>query len=123
MEKIKLLLLKLPEFYLLVLAILSCYTPPFSFNPIIMGLVAVMILQLVFENKIAGRIIAGMLLLINMYMLAALLSEFREFTTINSDAIQLLLGGLLLFGLNFCMAGIMLYKYAVKKDLKKMQLS
>ena len=122
MEKTKQILLKLPEFYLIALAILSCYTPPFSFNPMVIGLVAIAILQIVFKNKISGLAIAGTVLMINLLMLFASISEFNEFPTLNSDAKQLLFGGLLLFGLNFVMAGIMVYKYAIKGDTKNVQI-
>lgn len=122
MEKMKLILLKLPEFYLIVLATLSCYTPPFSFNPIVIGLVAIAFLQIVFKNKITGLIIAGILLLINLFMFFALISELKEFTTSNSDTIQLLFGGLLFLGLNLFMAAIMVYKYSIKGDINNIQI-
>ncbi len=112
MEKIKLILPKLTEYYLIVLVLLSGYTPPFLFNPLSIGIAAVLILQIIFKNKITGLLIAGLFAVINLYMTFALISELSEFTSFSIKARNLLLGGLSLIILNFVVAGIMIYKYS-----------
>jgi len=114
--------MKLPEYYLLILVILSGYTPPFSFHPIIIGFVAILILQIIFRNKISGLIIASLFLLINLYMLLALFSEKNEFPIFNGDAKQLLIGGLLLLVFNLFVIGLMIYKYILLEDTTKLEI-
>ncbi len=111
MEKIKLILPKLTEYYLIVLVLLSGYTPPFLFNPLSIGIAAVLILQIIFKNKITGLLIAGLFAVINLYMTFALISELSV-TSFSIKARNLLLGGLSLIILNFVVAGIMIYKYS-----------
>ena len=101
-----------PEYYLATLAILAAYTPLFSLNPILLVLAAILILQIVCKNKVTGLLIASIFLLINLYMLAALISEFNEFPVFNADAKQLLFVGLSLWVLNLLAGLIMIYKYA-----------
>lgn len=112
MKKAKQILFKFPEYYLVVLAILAGYTPPFSFNPIFIGIAVIPILQLIFKNKISGIVLGSIFLLINLYMLGALFSEFLEFTELNSSAIQLLFVGISLWGLNMLVSIVMIYKYS-----------
>ena len=113
MNKTKKILVKLPEFYMLILAILVGYKPPFSFTAISLGLAAIMIFQIVFKNKLSGLMISSLFLLINVFMLFALISEFKEFPTFNSEAKQLLFGGLLVWLTNLFFGGIMFYKNTI----------
>lgn len=112
MNKTKQIIVKLPEYYMLILAILAGYKPAFSFTPISLGLAAIMIFQIVYKNKIAGLVISSLFLLINVFMLFALISEFKEFPTFNNEAKQLLFGGLLIWLTNLFFGGIMFYKNA-----------
>lgn len=104
-------LLKFPEYYLLVLVLLAGFTPPFSFNPLSLVIAGIVILQIIYKNKISGLFIAGLFLIINLFMLGALISEFTEFSSFDSSAKQLLVGGLAIWCLNSCAIGIMIYKY------------
>ena len=106
--------MKLPEYYLIILAFLSGYTPPFSINPVAIGVVAIVILQVAFKNKISGLIISSIFLLVNLFMTGALFSELNEFQTFNADAKKLLFGGLLILGFNLLMSIMMISKYARK---------
>ena len=40
MKKYKRMLIHLPDYYLIVLAIMAAFTPPFTINPIAIGIVA-----------------------------------------------------------------------------------
>lgn len=116
MKKIKQLTLNYPECYFLLLVILVGYKPPVELSSISLWIVFVIVLQLIFKNKISGLILASIFLVINIFMLGAVLSEFKEFTEFNSDALQLLLGGLSIWCLNIYFAVSMFYKY-LKQDI------
>ena len=122
MKKVKQILMKFPEYYLVVLTILVGYTPPFGFSLISIGLAAVLIFQIVFKNKISGLIIASIFLLINLYMLGALISEFNEFPEFNNSAKQLLFVGLSLWSLNMLSSGVMIYKYSKTESVNNSQI-
>jgi hypothetical protein len=111
MKHVKLIIAGFPEYYLIVLALLSGYSPPFSINPLAIGIAGGLVLQVIFKNRVAGFIIAGLLMLINLYMLLALISEFNEFTTFNTAARQLLFVGLSLFCLNSIVSFLMISRY------------
>ena len=108
----KTVFLKFPEYYLLILAILAGYSPPFYINPIFIGIMIILILQIIYKNRILGLVFGGFFLLINLYMLGALISEFNEFTEFNTNAKQLLFVGLTLWVLNITTSLIMIYKYS-----------
>ncbi len=122
MKKAKQILIKLPEYYFIVIAILAGYTPPFSFNPIFVGLAFILILQIVFKNKISGILLGSAFLLMNLYMLGALFSEFIEFTEFNNKAKQLLFVGLSLWIWNMLLSVTMIYKYS-KNDINPQKVN
>ena len=113
MNNFRQILMKSPEFYLMLIVILSGYTPPFSINPIAIGLLVIVILQLVFRNKISGLVIASLFLLANIVMIGALISELNEFQTFDAGAKKLLLGGGLILGFNLFVSGLMFFKYSI----------
>lgn len=116
MKNFKSILLKTPELYLIFLVIFSSSSDKLQLNPIAIGLVVILFLQIVFKNKVSGLVIASLFIILNLYMLAAVSSEFNEFTIINAEAQQLRAVGLLLFILNSTMAGCMMYKYLRKEE-------
>jgi len=105
-------LTKFPEYYLIVLALLVGYTPPFSFNPVAVVLVIILALQIAYKNKVAGLILSALFVVTNFYMVAALISEFNEFQIINFEAKELMTVGLLIFIVNLFIASLMILKYA-----------
>ena len=116
MRNFKRILLRFPEYYLIVLTFLAGYKPPFFINPIAIGLIVILILQIIYKNKITGIVIAGFFTVINVYMLLALISEFSEFATLNADALQLLVGGLLLIVLNLFVSAVMIFNYQQREE-------
>lgn len=88
MKNLKQILLSFPEYYFVVLALLSGYTPPFYINPIFIGIALILILQIIFKNKIVGIAIAA----------------------------QLLFVGLALFIFNIFTWGVMIYKLQLKGE-------
>jgi len=116
MNKLKKIIIKSPEYYLIIVTILSGYSQRFLINPIALGVVAIVILQIVFKNKISGLIISSLFLLVNLFMIGALISEFNEFPTFNNGAKKLLFGGLFILGLNIFVSILMIIKYTNKAE-------
>ncbi len=112
MKNIKTVLSHLPEYYLIVLVLLSGYTPPISINPFAIVLAFLLVLQVIFKGKATGLAIAGLFIMVNLYMLGALISEFNEFPTFNAGAAALVFGGSGIFILNLLAATAMIFKYA-----------
>lgn len=113
---------KLPEYYLLILAISAGYSPPFYMNPFFIGIVILLILQIIFKNRISGMLLGILFFLVNLYFLGALLSEFREFTEFNNSAMQLLFVGLVIWFLNLVFSVTMIYKYSTNNFKRSSQI-
>ena len=77
----------------------------------IIGLIALLILQVLIQNRVIGLLIPSILGLTCLYMLFALISEFREFPAYTADAQEFLFVGLGLFLLGMLVSGVMIYKY------------
>ncbi|WP_179346490.1 hypothetical protein [Winogradskyella ursingii] len=107
----KKLLFKSPEYYLIILLILAGYAPPYFINPIFIAIATIIILQLIFKNRISGILIGAIFFMVNLYFLGALLSEFNEFKEFSSEAKQLIFVGISIWIVNFIMSAIMIYKY------------
>lgn len=102
---------KLPEYYLILLALLAGYSPPYYVNPIFIGIVILLIFQIIFKNKVLGKILGVLFFLVNLYFLGALLSELNEFTVFNNSAKKLLVVGLTIWCVNCMFSIIMIYNY------------
>ncbi len=107
----KKILLILPEYLLIASVLFYWISTANALNPIAIGLLLVLILQIFFKNQVVGIIIPVVLILVCMYMLLALFSELNEFPTFNSDAQTLLFVGLSFFLLTIGVSGLMIYKY------------
>ncbi len=117
MKKIN--LWNVPE-YLLLLAVLFYWLPTSNpLNWVAITLVTVLVLQIIYKNKIVGIIISSVLILACCYMYLALFSELREFSTFDADAKELLVVGLSFFTATLAVAGFMFFKYANQLVLKK----
>ena len=117
MKKLKEAILKFPEFLLILAVLFYWMSSAVIANPIAIGLLVLLITQLVFQNKIIGIIIPGILILGCLFMLLALMSEFSEFLTFDKAAQKLLFVGLSFFLSTILISGIMIYKYAIVSDL------
>ena len=118
----KTIFFKLPEYYLLILAILAGYSPSFSINPIFVGIVILLILQIILKNTISGLLLGILFFLTNLYFLGALLSEFSEFTEFNNSAKQLLFVGLTIWIVNFTLSLTLIYKYATNSFISNSKI-
>ena len=121
MKKHKQISLQLPEYYLIVLALLAGYTPPYSINPFAIGIVIILAFQIIYKNKIAGHLIASLFLIGNLVMLLALTSELNEFPRFNAHAKELLFGGLMILGFNIFISALMFVKYTLQRETTSFQ--
>ena len=113
---------KLPEYYLIILAFLAGYVPPFYIHPIFIGIAIILILQIIFKSRISGLILGTLFFLINLYFFGALLSEFNEFNEFNNRAKLLLFAGITIWIVNFTLSLTMIYKYATNSFISNPKL-
>ncbi|WP_157514543.1 hypothetical protein [Mangrovimonas sp. TPBH4] len=118
MNQLKFLLQEFPEYYLTILVLLAGFTPPISIHPFSSLLAILLILQIVFKNKLSGLLITTVFVIMSMFMFLSLLSELSEFTIPSTNAAKLLLVGLPLSVLNILAVVIMVKKYAFDWSLK-----
>lgn len=105
--------------YLLIIAVLFYWHGTSNvLNPFAIGLLAVLIFQIIFKNKVVGVLIPCMLILLSMYMILALFAEVNEFESFNSDAQRLLFIGLAYFLGTILVSFLMIWKYLPKSDHK-----
>lgn len=107
-------LIAAPEFLLIGSVLFYWVSTANVLNPIAIVLILILVLQIIFKNKLVRLVIPSLLIVASLYMLLALFSEFREFPEFNSEAKTLLLVGLTYFLLTISVAGLMIYKYAIR---------
>lgn len=118
MKNVKNILKWMPEIYLICSVIYYWIGTALLFNHIAIAFIFVLILQLMVRNKIIGILISGLFVIINLYLVLALLSELKEFPEFNSSAKMLLFFGSIYMGLNITMGIMMFIKY-IKPNKQK----
>ena len=113
MNKLRAVLPHIPEFYFLIMASLTTYTPPFTFNPLFMSFAVIIGLQLIFKPKAMGIIMGAAFLIINFMMGLAIISEASELSTAGMDNTEIIAVGGLIWIANTICAISMVMKYAV----------
>ena len=108
---VKVLRRHLPELYLLF-AVLFYWVSSTFINPIALVLFVMVGAQLYFKKPITGVLIASILMLLNLYMVLALISELSEFEEYVAGFWKLLIVGSLFLGLNIAAGVAMLLKYS-----------
>ncbi len=111
-------LLLFPEFFIIVLSIywfLENYRSSGYVNYIALVVFFIVTLQVFLKNKIIGIMLGSILFLFGLYMVLAVLSEFRKLSTFNSSAIQLISVGFLICFVLISSSIGMLYKSFPKK--------
>ena len=122
MKSIKQLVLQLPEYLLIASVLFYWGSTSLVLNPIAIVLIAFLVLQIILKNRFVGLAIPSVLILSCLYMLLALMSEFREFPTFNKEAQTFLFVGLTYFISTIAVSGLMIYKYGVLREKKKLSL-
>ena len=113
----KKLLFLLPEILLIIVSLhwlLDNLIISDHFNIIAFAVFLILLCQLFFQNKYIGILIASLIFLFSIYMVLAVLSEFHEFKTIDTKAIQLIGFGFILCYVMFSAAILMFYKFLTK---------
>jgi phosphoglycerol transferase MdoB-like AlkP superfamily enzyme len=101
-----------PELILLSAVVFYWIATSIVFNPVAVGLALLLLFQIIFKHKIMGILIPSFLILICLYMLMALFSEFNEFPTFSRKAKELLFVGLTIFISTIAVSGLMIFKYS-----------
>lgn len=107
----QLLLKSIPELYMLFGVLFYWVSTGTLLNPFAIVLLIVIGWQLYAQKSVSGIIIATIFLLLNLYMVLALISELSEFTSATSNFYQLLIVGTLFLGSNILAGTFMLVKY------------
>ncbi|WP_417592112.1 hypothetical protein [Owenweeksia hongkongensis] len=115
MNKLKQIALQIPEYLLIASVIFYWGSAGWGLNPIAISLLLILVLQIIFKNRIVGLLIPGILILTCLYMLLALMSEFREFPSFNQEAQVFLFVGLSYFISTMLVSGLMIYKYLLRE--------
>jgi hypothetical protein len=123
MTYLKKLMKFIPELYLIIASIIYWELAGHEINYIAITLIFILIVQLIVKNRFSGLFIGTVMILINLYMFLALISELREFPTFNENAYKLLIYGFLYIGTNLFMAALMIIKYRKKSRLEIDKLS
>jgi len=105
----------LPETFLMAGVIYYWFSVASVFNPIAIILFLLLGFTLFFKNATLAVFTSAILGLLSLYMILAVISEFREFETGDTEGIKLLTTGLLLFLATFIMSIIMGVKHLIKK--------
>lgn len=101
---------KYSEYYIIAL-ILMCGYSPYKISPIALVIAGLIVLQIIFKNRITGFIIAIIFGCINLYMMLAVISEFKEFPSGEGYSYVLLSAGLGIVGANILVCCLMFGKY------------
>jgi hypothetical protein len=111
MKSLKLLRPWICELYLILSVTYYWILTGTLFNPIAIALLSILATLVVFQNKALGFMIGMILLLLNLYMVLAMISELNEFQTFNQKAIELLVFGTAYFGLNITVSIALVLKW------------
>lgn len=99
----------IPELLFAVLTIVLIIGDGFSMPlAVVLGILSILIFS---QNKILGIIFGTLTILVSLYMMGAVLSEFSEFPIKNKEAMTLLLVGMSIFGSTLVLSSLMLAKY------------
>ncbi len=88
-------------------------------NPFAIALLLGIAILLIFRNKALGLLLSILSILVNLFLFAALMSEYREFHEPTPASRDLILYGSIYLGLNLLMSLIMLVKYALMESPSK----
>lgn len=98
-----------PEYYLILATLYYWFLTSTLFNPVALLLLGLLAFQLLFQKSIPGALISSVVILVNIYLIFALLSELSETTPQQSAFWQILVFGCLFLGLNL-FAGFSMFR-------------
>lgn len=109
----------IPEAYFILSVLYYWVMTGTLLNPFAMALLLGIAILLIFRNKALGLLLSLLSILINLFLFAALMSEYREFHEPTPASRDLILYGSIYLGLNLLMSLIMLVKYALMESASK----
>jgi hypothetical protein len=115
----KKILYLIPEVFFIGLAafwIKDNYCANGSVNYFAIAIIAIMIFQLLFQNKIVGFAVGGILAMFSLYMVLAVRSEHNDFPPGSAEGIKFLIMGESLFLLSALISIVMICKFAALKS-------
>lgn len=104
----------IPELYLVTSTIFYWIFAGTLLNPFALALVAGLAITIFWKNIISGMVTASCILILSLYMVLALLSEFYQFSVTDFDAKLLLSLGAVWLGLNLVFSIVMILKWTKK---------
>ena len=108
-------ILDLPEFILVALSTYWFLDNSIGANHFYFIILVIFLLQIYFKNKYVGFLLAWFISLFSLYLVLAVISEYRDFPTLTSEgALKLLVVGLVFCFLPIGSAVLMFYKYFPK---------
>ena len=116
--KIRVVKSLLPELFILG-SIIYYWIASSLLNPIALFLILIICFQILKQKSTLGTTISIIFIVLNLYMVLALISELSEFESISKNFITMVLAGGLYLGLNLCLGFIMLIKYLKKANAKQ----
>lgn len=109
----------IPEAYFILSVIYYWIMTGTLVNPFAIALLLGIAILLVFRNKALGLLLSILSILVNLFLFAALMSEYREFHEPTPASRDLILYGSIYLGLNLLMSLIMLVKYGLMESSSK----
>jgi hypothetical protein len=109
----------LPELFILG-SVIYYWMASSWLNPIALVLMLVIGFQIFKQKIVSGILIAIVFILLNLYMVLALISELLEFKSVTTNFKIMLLFGSLYLGLNLFLGFLMLIKYLKKANAKQL---
>jgi hypothetical protein len=116
MKKILYLILEVFFIGLAAFWIKDNYSANGSVNYFAIAIIAIMIFQLLFQNKIVGFAVGGILAMFSLYMVLAVRSEHNDFPPGSAEGIKFLIMGESLFLLSALISIVMICKFAALKS-------
>ncbi|NNL16080.1 MAG: hypothetical protein HKO81_05505 [Flavobacteriaceae bacterium] len=109
----------IPEVFMLLSVIYYWSLTGSLRNLVAIVLILLLLFQIITRTRVTGIIISSIFVLLNCYLILALLSELNEFSTFNSDAKKLAFFGFSYITLNIIMGASMLVIYLVREMSNK----
>jgi|GEM_PF-1224270 len=103
-----------PELYLIAATLYYWFLTSSLFNPIAIGLLSVLLFYMLTKNITLGLILSTVYILLNLYLVLALISELSEFQSLDSNFMKLIIIGPIFLGLNL-LAGYFMLRSIIRR--------
>ena len=97
----------LAQILLIIVVVYYWYDTSILFNPVAIGLLLLLVLELSIRNLILTVFSSSVIGLLSLYMMLAVLSEYNEFPVGDAEGFKLLVVGLFIFISTFALSVLM----------------